>query len=39
MNAFQQIEQLVVAAKDDAEKFYGRGNQSAGVRLRKLTSR
>lgn len=35
MNAFEKLKQLVNAAETDATKFYGKGNKSAGVRLRK----
>ncbi|RKR83350.1 hypothetical protein BDD43_3556 [Mucilaginibacter gracilis] len=35
MNTFEKLKAMVNAAETDAVKFYGKGNQSAGVRLRK----
>ncbi len=35
MNAFEKLKGLVTATEADATKFYNKGNQSAGVRLRK----
>lgn len=35
MNAFEKLKQLVNATETDATKFYSKGNQAAGVRLRK----
>ncbi len=35
MNAFEKLKQLVSEAETDATKFYSKGNQTAGVRLRK----
>ena len=35
MNAFEKLKALVTATEADANKFYGKGNQSAGTRLRK----
>lgn len=34
MEKFSQLEELVAAAKKDAEAFYGRNNKAAGTRLR-----
>ena len=35
MDKIEKLEQLTVTAKDEAEKFYKKGNKSAGTRLRK----
>ncbi|HZY35967.1 MAG TPA: histone H1 [Mucilaginibacter sp.] len=35
MNAFEKLKELVAATEADATKFYNKGNQSAGIRLRK----
>jgi hypothetical protein len=34
-NDFEEIQHILNAMSDDAEKFYGKGNKSAGGRLRK----
>jgi len=34
-NQFAQLEVLLASLKDDAEKFYVKGNKTAGTRLRK----
>ncbi|RKR79978.1 hypothetical protein BDD43_0064 [Mucilaginibacter gracilis] len=38
MNTFEKLKALVNASEADATKFYAKGNQSAGVRLRKALS-
>jgi hypothetical protein len=35
MNKFAEIHDLVMSMKDDFEKFYDKGNQAAGTRVRK----
>lgn len=35
MKNFEKLEELVKSARVDAEKFYGKKNSAAGVRLRK----
>ena len=35
MNPFDQLKELVAQAEPDAIKFYEKGNNSAGTRLRK----
>jgi hypothetical protein len=35
MDQFQKLKELIASAEADAEKFYGKGNASAGTRLRK----
>ena len=35
MQKFEQLEQLVADAKEDARKFYQDGNKAAGTRVRK----
>ena len=35
MNRFEQIKSLIVALEGDFEKFYSKGNQAAGTRVRK----
>jgi len=34
METFQALKQLVLSAEKDAQKFFLKGNKSAGVRLR-----
>lgn len=36
MNLFDELKATVNAAETEAEKFYTKGNKSAGTRLRKL---
>lgn len=35
MQQFEELEKLISAAKEDAFKFFNKGNASAGTRLRK----
>jgi hypothetical protein len=35
MELFEKLEAVVAEARNDAEKFYGKGNKAAGTRLRK----
>jgi Histone H1-like protein Hc1 len=35
MNRFDEIKNLVLALEADFEKFYDKGNQAAGTRIRK----
>jgi hypothetical protein len=35
MEIYNQLVAAVAAAKDDVEKFYAKGNKSAGTRVRK----
>jgi hypothetical protein len=35
MEKFKELEKLVESIKDDVRKFYEKGNNSAGVRVRK----
>jgi hypothetical protein len=35
MQKFEELEKAVAAAKEDAVKFYNKGNAAAGTRLRK----
>jgi len=35
MEQFEKLEALVASARDEADKFYGKGNKAAGTRLRK----
>ena len=35
MDKFTQLEELVAATKEDAVKFYDKGNKAAGTRVRK----
>jgi len=35
MEVFEKLRDLILAAEEDAEKFYEKGNASAGTRLRK----
>jgi hypothetical protein len=35
MNKFAEVHDLVMSLKDDFEKFYDKGNQAAGTRVRK----
>ena len=35
MNLLEQIRELVSSTEEDYEKFYGKGNASAGTRVRK----
>jgi hypothetical protein len=35
MELFNQLEELVLSAKKDAQAFYEKGNKAAGTRLRK----
>ena len=35
MNRYQQLMELLEAAKEDFEKFYDKGNKAAGTRVRK----
>jgi len=35
MNRFEQIKDLVVSLEGDFQKFYDKGNQAAGTRVRK----
>ena len=35
MNAFEKLKALIATTEEDANKFYNKGNHSAGVRLRK----
>ena len=35
MKLFNELKELVNNLQEEAEKYYGKGNQAAGVRLRK----
>lgn len=35
MTTFEKIQELVKSAQDDVEKFFVKGNKSAGTRIRK----
>ncbi len=35
MNRFSELKDLVMSLEDDFEKFYDKGNQAAGTRVRK----
>ncbi|HEX8549432.1 MAG TPA: histone H1 [Cytophagaceae bacterium] len=35
MNRFEQIRSLIVSLEGDFDKFYSKGNQAAGTRVRK----
>ena len=35
MNKFTQLSELVMSLQDDFEKFYDKGNNAAGTRVRK----
>ena len=35
MNLLEQIRELVATTEEDYDKFYGKGNASAGTRVRK----
>lgn len=35
MNRFEQIKSLIVSLEGDFDKFYSKGNQAAGTRVRK----
>ena len=35
MSRFSEVKSLVDSLEDDFEKFYGKGNQAAGTRVRK----
>lgn len=35
MDKFQKLKDLIASAEADADKFYNKGNASAGTRLRK----
>ena len=35
MKRFEQLKDLVMSLEDDFEKFYDKGNQAAGTRVRK----
>ncbi|SFB58664.1 histone H1 [Algoriphagus aquimarinus] len=35
MSKFSEVSELVNSLKDDFEKFYNKGNQAAGTRVRK----
>jgi hypothetical protein len=35
MERYEQLEQLVLSLKDDFQKFFDKGNQAAGTRVRK----
>jgi hypothetical protein len=35
MENFNELKNLILSIEDDANKFYEKGNKSAGVRLRK----
>lgn len=35
MKRFEQLKNLIMSMEDDFEKFYDKGNQAAGTRVRK----
>jgi len=35
MNKFSKLKELIASAEADADKFYNKGNSTAGTRLRK----
>ena len=35
MNRFSEVRDLIMAAEDDFDKFYDKGNKAAGTRVRK----
>ncbi len=35
MDSIEKLEALVATAREEADKFYGKGNKAAGTRLRK----
>tara|TARA_Y100000592_G_scaffold54827_1_gene86406 strand:+ start:322 stop:498 length:177 start_codon:yes stop_codon:yes gene_type:complete len=36
MEKFEEIKALIASVEEDIEKFYGKGNKAAAVRIRKI---